>query len=356
MAGGNIFTDSMDQLNGWLQTPDGRLVQPAPGGQPTPEELQSRTPHGAPFQPQIYGGPPVAASLPYRPGVQGPTGEVSPAPGGQPTPEELASRTPHAAIFQPQIYGGPPDPVYPEIRSEGEPYDPLNPTGQVTGPPTGTWSSGSQAQPQPPATMQPTGQVTGTPTGPFPSKVTHTVHGPGGKTTITHANTPLTVGNAGSKGQGGGQGTVIPLGKLPASGPAGPAPATGGNTTNVAVPNHPGLLQRIGQTISHFFGGTLGQHANDQQGAPAAPTGLQAAPQDQTSGSALSGVNRALHGGRQRIATHGGTAPASAAAPSLAFTDTGQPQPLGDATLVQGDDGHIYRADVTNPLRHTLIQ
>jgi hypothetical protein len=97
-------------------------------------------------------------------------------------------------------------------------------------------------------------------------------------------------------------------------GPSGPQGAMG-PTATVQVPAHPGLLQRIGQTIGHFFSGTLGQWA-PQQGQT---INLGTLP-NQTQGNALSGVHNALAQGQHHIVSNrGGTAPASAPPPPFPY-------------------------------------
>ena len=167
-----------------------------------------------------------------------------------------------------------------------------------------------------------------------------------------------TVGQVADQGAGQGQPgqQTINLGKLPQEQPevrrAYPVgvvpraqPAQGwamqpgqNNQVNVQVPSHPGLLQRIGQTISHFFGGTLGQWAPQQQGQPTP---------DRTGGTALSGISHALAQGRQHIGHGGGTHPASKATPappgnwpsqgppgeSWAYRPDWTPRPLGSGDI-----------------------
>jgi hypothetical protein len=305
----------------------------------------------------------------------------------------------------------------------------MAPTSNVTGAPTGSFGNLQPAGPAPQTGISPV--MPQTPYGGMeernaPISVEHKVKTATGTTTLKHqATPPQQAGQTTAQGDpdpdapylraaaatGGGARPVGPAPAVRPQGQAGPGgqwnlsgysggggrtvgDMTGGTapqgagyagssgpsgqpgTTSVAVPDHPGLLQRIGQTISHFFGGTLGQHQQPQT------QNLGYLPQDQTGGTALGGVGRALHSGRQHVATHGGSAPASAPAPappgSAATVSYGYapgigpiPQttsaagvaaPLGDTdTFAERDaagnpTGRVWRYDVTNPYNRTQIQ
>jgi hypothetical protein len=162
-----------------------------------------------------------------------------------------------------------------------------------------------------------------------PVAIDHTVkHMDGSTTKISHKSAAAQPQQAGQQGQGqpqpqqpGGQPEVrraYPVGVTPRAQPvqqgwAQNQPQQPGQNVNLQVPAHPGLLQRIGQTIGHFFSGTLGQWApqqGQQQAQPAQPG---------AGSSALTGVHRALQSGRQHVARHGPAPPASQAAPAAPF-------------------------------------
>jgi hypothetical protein len=352
------------QPSSFLSPTQGRLLQagepaPTPYGQPMP---RATTPAQAPVLPPGYVSPTNQAAMA--------AGQRVPQPGG-PAPGVV--------------------PVYDVSRMPT-----MQPTGNVSGnvapnmppvipvpPQSATAATAQPAAAQPAATQQGGGQ-------PFsymgeeglniPEKVTTKIERP------THseihsiqAKPPKQTGeadyrnvvdpdarylHAAAAAQGGGApaGPAPAVPTAPAVRPAQPASqATGpwtygappgavpqgqGQNVNFQVPAHPGLLERIGQTISHFFGGTLGQHQQPQQ--PASPYRPGYGPPE---GNALSGVSRALASGRQHVTTRGGSAPASAAAPTPNLAST-QPLPLEDTNVGITPEGQAYRADITNPLAY----
>jgi hypothetical protein len=381
----NVFSRSLGQLNDWLQTNQGRLLQarePAPTPtQPWPTATTYPTvanDRSAQFAP-AGGAPPVAANPtrpiwnPYGPSPFDPrrfvpgggdgtsTGTSGTWGGGVPAPSEadLASRIPHGAQPSPELYQPPVAGVgnYPTITSEGQPYQPQAQLPQGYTSPTN--EAAMAAQTKITHTVQSGGGGQ--------NKVTHTVDSPTHKTVVTAQAKPPP-GQTGSGGDGtktagapaasggvsdfqarfGGSAPAGPAPAVPAPGQTmslGQLPAQGAQNVNLQVPAHPGLLQRIGQTIGHFFGGTLGQNQPPPVSDFAARFGGPGVVSDQTGSSALSGISHALASGRQHVATHGRTAPVSAPAPtppaptnaSLAYNADWTPTPLGSP-------------DITNPV------
>jgi hypothetical protein len=327
------------------------------GGQPMPAqpfrypEIRSE---GTPYTPAPVQG--VAwspnAPAPVQPAAQTPTTGIDPyqfargntPQGGGPSmsPGATAPNVPPSVPSQPVIrpsgattgLGG-----FGSQTIQGGATGPADWRGYQTG---GTDASGQpiEAPSQPVAAAPPaaTGpadwrgyQAGATDAGGQPVSVDHKVtHADGSSTVIKHTSAQAKTPGQGAGGRtgGGGAPTGDPDPDAPylraaaaatqqgggLGGPSGPQGAAG-PTATVQVPAHPGLLQRIGQTIGHFFSGTLGQWA-PQQGQT---INLGTLP-NQTQGNALSGVHHALAQGRQHIATNrGGTAPASAPPPPFPY-------------------------------------
>jgi hypothetical protein len=342
------------QPSSFLSPTQGRLLQagepaPTPYGQPMP---RATTPAQAPVLPPGYVSPTNQAVMA--------AGQRVPQPGG-PAPGVV--------------------PIYDVSRMPT-----MQPTGNVSGnvapnmppvipvPPQSVATQPTTAQPttaQPVATQQ--GNQPFSPMGEeglnVPNKVTTKIDRPThSETHSIQAKPPKQIGAVGGA-------AAAQSGAAPGPAPAGPAPAvptapavrpaqpasqaTGpwtygappgqgqGQNVNLQVPSHPGLLERIGQTISHFFGGTLGQHQQPQQ--PQQPTSPYRPGYGPPESNALSGVSRALASGRQQVAARGGTPPASFPTPNLASS---QPLPLEDTNVDITPEGQAYRADITNPIAY----
>jgi hypothetical protein len=306
------------QPSSFLSPTQGRLLQ---AGEPAPTPYVPASSAQAPATPANPVWNPNAPS-PQAPPSRGTTGTWNPSvpafAGGAVTPtmQPTGNVSGNVAPNMPPVIPGPS----------------MTPTGQVTGAPTGTSNQSA------PTTQQGGGQ-------PFvsmgeqglnvPNKVTTKIDRPThSETHSIQAKPPKQTGDAAAAQGGAAPGGAAPG---PASAPAVPtAPAVRpaqpvsqaigpwtygappgvaaqgqGQNVNLQVPAHPGLLERIGQTISHFFGGTLGQH---QQ--PVQPTSPYRPGYGPPENNALSGVSRALASGRQQVATRGGTTPTSAPAPA----------------------------------------
>jgi hypothetical protein len=242
--------------------------------------------------------------------------------GALPT-REMPNNVAWNPTFTPQTY------QYPQIsEDQGTPYTPPTQTGNVaaTQPPpsNATTAQPGASQPSQPGASQPAPATPATPAAPVTVK--HKVqHADGSTSEISHKSAaaqpqPQQGQGRGQQGQQPEVRRAYPVGVTPRALPvqgqgwAQGQPQQGGQNVNLQVPAHPGLLQRIGQTIGHFFSGTLGQWAPQQGQQP------QAQPAQPVAGSnALSGVHRALQSGRQHVMRHGPSAPASQAAPAAPF-------------------------------------
>lgn len=380
-------------------------------GQGPPQDVtatQERSPAvaggypGAVMQPRWPATVAAPAAVAQRPTVQTVAPGQTPTIGGQPVAR------PTYGPLAGEVTGG----TTGTTATQPAQYGPL--AGAVTGGGTPTH----------PATSQPLGTNQGFEASEYPNNpiaVEHKVQNADGSSThIKHTTAqgaaqkqqqqaagtgqqPAGGGQQGVRGQqGGGQGMNLQgysggggqtvgqwmqnaqqgQGQPGLAGPSGPQGQAG--TTSVQVPAHPGLLQRIGQTIQHFFTGTLGQG-----GQPQGQTVNLGRLPDQTQGSALSGIRNALAQGHTHIARHGATVPGSKPAPgggALGLPSQGepgtnwayeeapgthrwQPTPLGSADItnplaaapnVAYDPYHPYGgapsaegSDIVNPLRAT---
>jgi len=332
---------SMGGTPNYAATPEERAVLPPvpPGSVPLPttgrgpENVEvTGQPGPLPTTPTPAYGP-LAGEVTGSTQAPGSTAAQTAAPTGK-----TWSQTPITAAPGQQIIGGQPvqtpgyGPLAGEVTGGEQPgaatgtYGPL--AGEVTG------GAGGAPSPATPATAAP-----------IEHKVDVT-HADGAKSSYKHTTaqaaaqkqqqqaagqTGQTAGGGGQGGGGGQRGGGQPAqgggqtvgqwmqnvnqgqGQPGYGGPSGPQGQAGqpGQTT-VTVPAHPGLLQRIGQTIGHFFSGTLGQWSPQQQQPGTINLGQLP---NQTEGSALSGIRSALAQGHSHIARHGGSAPASAPAP-----------------------------------------
>ena len=320
----NIFQRSWDDLGQLLRTADGRLLQ---AGEPAPTPYVPG--YVSPSNPPGYISPTnqaAAAAQPTQP--QSPPGYISPT-------NQAAMGTPPASrgTSGSWDYTSPPPP----------------PASRGT---TGSWDAAQPTQPtqptqSPPGYISPTNQAAMNAANP-PTKVTTKIDRPThSETHSIQAKPPKPIDNQGTLGDeslanqainsGGGR---APVGPAPATGSPPAAPAAQGQ--DFQLPAQPGFLQRLGQTISHFLGGTLGQHPTVGQyaaGAPQPGAGQTESLGQLPAGSALSGISHALASGRQHVATHGGSAPASAPAPDMrwaaAYNQDWTPTPLGSPDITR---------------------